>query len=187
MVDIGGGRGQVVDRIKRQLQTAHVRFIVQDLNYDEELPGLEYQRHDFFNPQPVQGQFSFSAFRQWSNVCCEGAHIYFLRHILRNFGDSDCIIILSRIAQAMVRGKSKLIICERIVPDIQSPLAVAEFDLVTGILFGGCERTKCQFLGLIEKVRPSIALRHVTTDDPIRESFLEVEFVDASLINLLVA
>jgi hypothetical protein len=107
-------------------------------------------------------------------MCSEGANIYFLRHILHNFGDSDCIMILNRIAQAMIRGQSKLIICERIVPDIESPLAVSELDLVMGILFGGCERTECQFLGLIEKVRPSIALLHVTTDDPIRESFLEV-------------
>jgi hypothetical protein len=174
MVDVGGGRGQVVDRIKEQLQTAHVRFVVQDLNYDEELPGLEYQRHDFFNAQPVRGEFSFSVLSPWSNICCEGADIYFLRHILHNYGDSDSIIILNRIAQAMIKGRSKLIICERIVPDVQSPLAVSEFDLVMGILFGGCERTKCQFLGLIEKVRPSIALRHVTTDDPVRESFLEV-------------
>lgn len=174
MVDVGGGRGQVDERIKLRLQTAHVRFVVQDLTYDEKLPGLEYQRHEIFNPQPVRGGFSFSVLSPWSNICFEGAHIYFIRHILHNYGDSDCISILNRIAEVMIKGKSKLIICERIVPDVQSHLAVSEFDLVMGILLGGCERTKRQFLGLFEKMRPCIALRHVTMDDPIRESFLEV-------------
>jgi hypothetical protein len=75
----------------------------------------------------------------------------------------------------MVRDRSKLIICERVVPDTHSPLAISEFDLVMGALFGSMERSKEQFLGIFDKVEPAIALRGITTDDPIRESFLEVE------------
>jgi hypothetical protein len=43
MVDVGGGRGQVVNRIWMKMSNDLVRFIVQDLNYDTSLEGLEYQ------------------------------------------------------------------------------------------------------------------------------------------------
>lgn len=64
VVDIGGGKGLALQRI-RELVGKDVtgRFILQDLQVvlddatTEEVAGLEVQAVDFFQPQPVKGMF----------------------------------------------------------------------------------------------------------------------------------
>lgn len=64
VVDIGGGKGLALQRI-RELVGKDVtgRYILQDLQIvlddatTEEVVGLEVQAVDFFQPQPVKGMF----------------------------------------------------------------------------------------------------------------------------------
>ena len=59
-VDVGGGYGQKTVAFKSAMPDLPGRFIVQDLpGTVENAPkseGIEYQGHDFFTEQPVQGE-----------------------------------------------------------------------------------------------------------------------------------
>ena len=63
LVDVGGGKGKLIERFRQQRPDLRGRMILQDLPNVIEgkaaSAALEYMEHDFFNPQPVIGmQFS---------------------------------------------------------------------------------------------------------------------------------
>lgn len=66
VVDIGGGLGQVSKKIMSHYPNSGLGFIVQDKFADDTSiliePGLQVQRHDFFQPQPVKGETSPKSF-----------------------------------------------------------------------------------------------------------------------------
>lgn len=58
VVDIGGGRGHVAQRIKELMgPDVKGRIVVEDLPevVKDALPGVEVVGHDFFQPQPIKG------------------------------------------------------------------------------------------------------------------------------------
>ncbi|KAI9763809.1 MAG: hypothetical protein M1840_009063 [Geoglossum simile] len=60
IVDVGGGRGHVVEAIRARFPGLKGRMIVQDLRETveeiEDPKGFEPMAHDFFEPQPVKGK-----------------------------------------------------------------------------------------------------------------------------------
>lgn len=63
LVDVGGGLGQVARKILSHYPNSGLNCIVQDKFADETAgfveQGVQIQRHDFFQPQPVKGKFNF--------------------------------------------------------------------------------------------------------------------------------
>ena len=59
LVDVGGGRGKLLERFREQRPELEGRMILQDLpeviKGREAAEGVEYMVHDFFNPQPIKG------------------------------------------------------------------------------------------------------------------------------------
>jgi len=59
LVDVGGGRGNVISSIRKQRPDLQGRIIVQDLPQEisgrEPVAGIEAMAHDFFTPQPIHG------------------------------------------------------------------------------------------------------------------------------------
>jgi len=94
VVDVGGSRGHFV-RDLVQLNPSF-RVVVQDLpraveGLAEEFGAggnnVTYQAHDFFKPQPVVG-----------------ADVYFLRHVMHNHPDEECVSILAALVPALREG-----------------------------------------------------------------------------------
>jgi O-methyltransferase domain len=60
LVDVGGGRGHIVEAIRESFPELKGRMIVQDLKETveeiEDPKGFEPMAHDFFQPQPVKGK-----------------------------------------------------------------------------------------------------------------------------------
>ena len=60
LVDVGGGRGQILNSLRTQRPDLRGRLIVQDLPQEiqgrEPAEGVEAMSHDFFTPQPIQGK-----------------------------------------------------------------------------------------------------------------------------------
>lgn len=60
MVDVGGGRGEILGALRKARPELKGRLIVQDLPGEIEghqpAEGVESMVHDFFTPQPIQGQ-----------------------------------------------------------------------------------------------------------------------------------
>ena len=63
IVDIGGGRGQFLERLRKQCPELPGRFVLQDLQQSVDLLdgtekdlGFEPMAHDMFTPQPIIGK-----------------------------------------------------------------------------------------------------------------------------------
>ncbi len=104
---------------------------------------------------------------------CSGADIYFLRHILHNWPDSDCISILRNLIKEMVPGKSKLLVCDYVVPDQSPNRYKVHMDITMAMLFGGSERTGAQFEALFSKTDERLNLIKVWSENGV--DILELE------------
>lgn len=137
LVDIGGGFGQHSVFFKNKFPHIPGRIIVQDipstLAHAPKVDGIEFTAHDFFTRQPV----------------C-GAKFYYLRHIMHDWTDEDCIRILSNIIPAM--GPESLILIDDVVlPDTKVPWQVAIMDISISACLGGIERSKEDWTKLLEQ------------------------------------
>ena len=63
LVDVGGGIGHEVEQIKKKYPQIAGTFVLQDkpdtLEQALKIPGMQVMPHDFFTPQPIEGQLNF--------------------------------------------------------------------------------------------------------------------------------
>ena len=138
LVDVGGGHGQALERIKKDFPTLQGRLCLQDQAHVIEevrakglLPGdIETQATSFFQPNPVRG-----------------ARAYHFRRIFHDWSDRASVEILGNVAQAMSRH-SRILISDTAVPSCGATRATALQDM-NMMAFAGMERTEEQWLDLI--------------------------------------
>ncbi|KKK15907.1 O-methyltransferase [Aspergillus rambellii] len=128
-VDVGGGKGKAICRIRSLCGDLPGRYILQDQDHvvksakatlDE---GIETMPHDFFKKQPIQG-----------------ACTYLVRRCLHNWPQDRVIEILKNIATAMEPNKSRLLIEEIIVPEEKPGIEEGWMDLIM-MSIGAKQRT----------------------------------------------
>ncbi|TGJ82803.1 hypothetical protein E0Z10_g5954 [Xylaria hypoxylon] len=141
IVDLGGGRGQVLQEIRKnhpELAAAH--FVLMDLGPVIEnalavgLPSwIKPVVGSFFEPFPIQG-----------------AHVYYLRRCLHNWDDVACNTILLNVANAMDATRSRLLITDMVVDNEGAARGTAWEDL--GMMaIGGIERTERHWRTLLDE------------------------------------
>ena len=130
LVDVGGGLGHDLRELKEKHPSLPGKLILQDR--EEVISTIttagapfEAQTHDFFTPQPVQH-----------------ARAYYLHSVLHDWGDEDCVRILSNLKPAMKRGYSKLLINEIIVPGEGATWPITSMDQLVFVLGAMRERTE---------------------------------------------
>jgi hypothetical protein len=141
IVDVGGGKGQALESIRKTFPELKGRLIVQDLpevikdtNDSGHLPSsIETMSANFFLPQPIRG-----------------ATAYFMRRIMHDWGDEACESILKNIVPSM-SVDSKVLINELVLPDENCERRMALNNLVM-MSFGGMERTESQWTVLLQEV-----------------------------------
>ncbi|PVI03456.1 sterigmatocystin 8-O-methyltransferase [Periconia macrospinosa] len=149
VVDVGGGKGHDLQAFwrafggdegyvgkgggERRLVLQDLQNVLDGIGEGEVEAGIVKMEHDFFTEQPVKG-----------------ARGYFLHHILHDWSDEYCLKILRRLRDAMVPGYSKLLIHELILPNTGAAEIQARFDLVMMTLNGGMERSRSQWIKLLE-------------------------------------
>jgi hypothetical protein len=173
IVDVGGGSGHWMTLIQETYPDLQFRAVIQDFesafataqnSTNEKAVPIEYQAHDFFNPQLVKGLFiirdsnnnfkiSFVIMRV--NL---GAEIYFLSHIFHDWPSTQCVKILQRPVEAMKPKHSRLLIIDAIVPEMEASRSTIAFDAVVNIVAGGMERTRQQWLDLVSAATPRLTL-----------------------------
>ncbi|KAJ9610291.1 hypothetical protein H2200_005068 [Cladophialophora chaetospira] len=149
-VDIGGGHGHQSLHILERYPHLSNRIILQDLPETiSHLPStfrssIRATAQSFFEPQPAD---------------MRGAKFFYLRRILHDWPDEDCLKILAHLKDAMAdgRGESRILIDEVVLPDMGAPWQAFMQDLSMGILFGGKERTRAEWEALVGKAGLSIA------------------------------
>lgn len=152
LVDVGGGFGQQAVAFKSRIPTVPGRIVVQDvastLAHAPAVEGVEFQEHDFFTPQPI-----------------EGAKFYYLRHILHDWTDEDSIRILQNLIPAL-SSESRIVIDEVVLPDINVPWQCAFMDLSMSASLGGCERSREEWDSLLR--RADLQVEEIHTYDDVR-------------------
>ncbi|KAL2859635.1 O-methyltransferase-domain-containing protein [Aspergillus pseudodeflectus] len=143
-VDIGGGRGRAIARIRDLSGDVRGRFILQDQAHviaglERGIPstsylyGIETVAHDFFTEQPVRG-----------------ALVYLIRRCLHNWPEDSVLQILKHTAAAMEPGHSRLLIEEIIVPVRDSGIEEGWMDLIMMSL-GAKQRTLEEWRAVLTK------------------------------------
>lgn len=111
VVDVGGSRGHfardlagvnplfrvVVQDLPRVVEGLAAEFATAE-GAEEGGGNVTYQAHDFFDEQPVAG-----------------ADVYFLRHVMHNHPDAECVAILRALLPALREG-GRVLVSEYIVP-----------------------------------------------------------------------
>jgi demethylsterigmatocystin 6-O-methyltransferase len=144
LVDVGGGFGQHAVLFKEKFPHLEGRIVVQDLPSTlQHLPakpaGIEFEEYDFFTPQPIQG-----------------AKFYYLRHIMHDWPDKDCIRILKNIIPAM--GPESLILIDDVtLPETNVPWQVSAMVMMMMASLGGIERTKEDWESLLDRAGLKVA------------------------------
>ena len=77
------------------------------------------------------------------------ANVYFLKHILHDWPDSECSRILSTLRRAAM-PKTRIFICEFVVPGPQEAHFSKLFDIHMMVLAQGRERTEDQYAKLLQ-------------------------------------
>lgn len=137
LVDIGGGFGQHSVAFKQKFPNIGGRVVVQDvpstLVHAPAVDGISFEAHNFFTLQPIKG-----------------AKFYYLRHIMHDWPDVDCVRILTNIIPAM-SSESRILIDDVVLPESKVPWQVAMMDLAMMACLGGIERSRSDWATLLDQ------------------------------------
>jgi hypothetical protein len=140
LVDVAGGTGSALCSILKA--TPDLRGIVFDL------PHVAQRAREFIAAQGLTDRCEFAG-GSFFEAVPPGAGAYFMKHILHDWGDAECAEILSACRKAM-SPESRLLICERIVPEGNEPSSAKLIDLHMMMTnHGGKERTAREYRELL--------------------------------------
>ena len=162
LADIAGGMGSTLAAILRA--NPALRGVLFDLDH------VVARAREHLREQGVAERCRTESGSFFDSVPA-GADAYFMKHILHDWNDTDCLRILGNCARAM-SDRAKLLVCEKIVPPGNVPSVAKTMDLVMLVMTdGGRERTEAEFRELF--VRAGLRLARVA---PTRadNSILEV-------------
>ena len=165
MVDIGGNVGHDILAFERAHSNFPGKLVLQDLPQvleKLERPSsskLRIMPHDFFLPQPVIA-----------------AKVYYMHHVLHDWPDDKCRLVLSNIVPALERDYSKILIHDAIIPSQGAGWQVTGSDLCMLALACAAERTAAQWRLLLGDV--GLKLVKIWDCDGSPEKIIEAELDD---------
>ncbi|KAK7993657.1 hypothetical protein PG989_007038 [Apiospora arundinis] len=138
LVDVAGGRGHDITEFHEKFPQEAGRLVLQDqqpvLDSATDLPAsIEKIPIDFYKDVPI-----------------EGSRIYFMKFVMHDYSDEDCLRIIQNVKAAMTEGYSYLVINDFIIPDVGCSLLPAQWDLMMMLVMSGLERTESQWKTLID-------------------------------------
>lgn len=162
LVDVAGGAGSTLAAILRA--NPDVRGVLFDL------PHVTERAREHLLEQRVADRCRIEA-GSFFDAIPAGFDAYFMKHILHDWDDDDCLRILANCRAAMP-SYARLIVCEKILPAGNERSVAKTMDLVMLVLTdGGRERTEQEFADLFAKADLRLARIIPTQSD---NSLLEV-------------
>jgi hypothetical protein len=146
IVDIGGGHGFFLRTLLEAAPDARGTLF--------DLPGAIAGAEAHDRIEPVAGDFFKSV--------PSGGDCYTLKHIIHDWSDDQCAIILRNIAAAM-RDDARVLICEVVMPDTRDAHPAKFMDVnMLAMTEGGCERTEREFAALLQSAGLRLEAIHPT-------------------------
>lgn len=143
IVDIGGGKGGLIAEIVSNNNT-----VDQGILFD--LAHAESSAHEYITERQLQHRINFVTSTGFFDPIPKNADLYVLKRILHDWNDHDCITILKNCSHAMTES-SYLLIIDAIVSQENVRDFTKDIDMAMMVLFGGKERTKTEWISLLEK------------------------------------
>ena len=163
LVDVGGGLGHDLHELITRYQSLPGKLLLQDR---EEVistlePSIKFQAaaHDFFTQQPVQH-----------------ARAYYLHSVLHDWGNDDCVRILTALKPALKQSYSKILLNEIVLSEKHASVAATSMDQLMLVLGAMQERTESQWKELIR--RSGLKFVDIWTYPGVAESVIEIELED---------
>lgn len=103
-----------------------------------------------------------------------GAAAYFFRHIMHDWPDDACIIILKQTAKAMDKYLSRILICDQVVAESEPSSMSLLYDIDMMALFGGKERTLKEWKLLLRRADSRLQITDVRKTEAASTTILEV-------------
>ena len=156
IVDVGGATGNLLAEILDQYPEP--RGVLFDLPHVlEDAPNLLQQRGHVDRITLEEGSFFESI--------PKGGDAYLMSHIIHDWREDQCLMILGHCRKAM-KPESKLLIIEMVLPAGDEPHPGRLLDMVMLALPGGEERTEQQYATLLSKADLRLT-RVVPTDSAV--------------------
>ncbi|MFE9328911.1 methyltransferase [Nocardia sp. NPDC006982] len=153
-VDVGGGTGALLT----QMLSRYPRLAGTLLDQ----PAVIDRAREFLAHSDVSDRCTTVAGDFFHHVP-PGADVYVLSHILHDWDDDDCLMILQACAAAMAQ-RSRLLIVEAILPDDDgAPHPARMLDLVMLAVLAGRERTLSEYRRLLDGA--GLSLQQVLSTD----------------------
>ena len=139
LADIGGGHGRLLTAILKAYPSMTGMLLDNALVMEDAIDLLRNE-HIEARCQLVSGNFF--------DTIPAGADAYMLKHILHDWDDTACGIILHNCHAAMRQG-AKLLVAEQVLPPLHIPQNAASADLSMLVDTGGRERTGKEYETLL--------------------------------------
>ncbi len=140
LTDVGGGTGGLMAEILTA--NLHIKGVVADL------PSVVQEAEKKIRSKGLQGRCDVTACDFFAAIPA-GSDACLMSHILHDWQDDQCEIILKNCCKAM-KPESKLLIVEMIIPPGDEPSIAKLLDLEMLVITGGRERTESEFRELLE-------------------------------------
>jgi len=153
--DIGGGKGGLIAEIILGNHCGNQKGTLFDLPY------VEKSAEEYLTNLHVGNRIDFVQSTGFFEIP-SGADLYILKRILHDWNDEQCITILQNCYKAM-QDNARLLIIENIVSQANIRDFSKDIDMAMMVLFGGKERTKTEWIGLLTQANLELVHIHMTS------------------------
>lgn len=141
ILDVGGGRGTVTRALLARFPNLRYGLFDQ--------PAIAKRTRDEFLADGILDRCTIEKGSFFESVP-PGYDTYLLKHVLHNWTDEKCMLILNNVRKAAGRN-GRLLVLEYVVPPGNQPSLAKEFDLLMLTTFAGKERSESEFQKLLSK------------------------------------
>ncbi|KAI4197130.1 MAG: hypothetical protein LQ348_002197 [Seirophora lacunosa] len=160
VVDVGGNIGHDLERFRLAHPEIASRLVLQDrpdvVALSKCPDPVKKMAYDFFTAQPVQG-----------------ARAYYMHGVLHDWSDEPARRILAMLKPAMIRGYSKLLVHDHVLPESQPHPQGTGYDLTMMVMVAALERTEPMWRNLLASA--GFRIVKIWTSPLMTQSVIEAE------------
>ncbi len=143
ILDVGGGRGTVI-------RTLIARFPDIECGLFD-LPTVADRARQSFAADGLSDRCTIES-GSFFEAVPSGYDTYLLKHVLHDWDDTECVVILDAVRRA-IGNDGRLLVLEQIVPDGNEPSMSKEWDIAMLALLAGKERKETEYRNLLAQSR----------------------------------